>query len=894
MFRHTCRSLTLAVVMSVLLCPVVFAGTLDGDTTAVPVKEQTSTTYSVSQSDIQQLPTRGYESVVILQPGVVIDRRYGAVHIRGGEATDADYYIDGISQRDGFTGNPMAPVSNNMLEKITLEPGPFDGAHGNVTSGIIGVKTIDGGSELHGTLEAATDNFHGENYDYNIYSVALNGPLIPNSDKLTFSAAGERLWFGDGRWNWQGKLRWKPTDKVTARFSTLGSDAEWQTIPRAYYFDYEHAPRTSLKNNSVWGEITHTPNEHVWYSLRGSWLKRERKTGDGVYFDNLWGYGRPGDYSPSPESTDLFWSWDNLHIDSEGNQIITPTYDSVLTVPMFEDRNYNGVVDQGEPVYLDGKPIEQSFVYNFTRVDSVANETEYTTTFADEGHVYDDFEEYQSSSVNGRFDLTADIAPRHQVQAGAEFRRHTLRYYRHYFPIRIYLGANGGFDDINSYGYDILGRETDADQGLNGAKHPVDMGGYLQDRAQFGDLTVNAGVRIDRFDYDVMALRDPENPLDPDGFSRLDNPTDSQLVEANRLTASDLKEVETYTRVSPRIGLAFPVAPQTSVHMSAGQFYRRPDLQDLYVNYDFLEFKVKTGGYYALFGNAALKPAKTTNYEIGVHHRVSDRASVSLTGYYKDIENLLAVVNQPATPTNFITLLGDQSATVKGIEVDAHLRCMRGLSTQLKYTFEDASGGDLFRDTGRNVAWTVGNAPVATGPLLHEQEHKFTAIVDVRAGKGEGPRLGSMYPLERAGINVVFMAASGFPYTPSRVFNEVTLGNASPFASDEFNSARAPSTYRVDLKANKMIPIGRATFDLYFWILNVLDRENAIDVYMSTGQPDNTGWLDTAPGEAFIANNSTVTDVSGLTGEQKYRLREDDPHNFGAPRQIRFGARLLF
>jgi len=126
------------------------------------------------------------------------------------------------------------------------------------------------------------------------------------------------------------------------------------------------------------------------------------------------------------------------------------------------------------------------------------------------------------------------------------------------------------------------------------------------------------------------------------------------------------------------------------------------------------------------------------------------------------------------------------------------------------------------------------------------------------------------------------------------VFNEVTLGNASPVADEKINSKRGPWTFRVDMKANRMIQLGGQQLDLYVWVLNLFDRDNVVDVYESSGLANSTTWLETEAGQSFIANNADPTDVTGLTGEQKYQVAQNNPLNYDTPRQIRLGVRWLF
>jgi hypothetical protein len=205
-----------------------------------------------------------------------------------------------------------------------------------------------------------------------------------------------------------------------------------------------------------------------------------------------------------------------------------------------------------------------------------------------------------------------------------------------------------------------------------------------------------------------------------------------------------------------------------------------------------------------------------------------------------------------------------------------------------------ADGTGSFATSDQNIAWTVSQPPKHTAPLEFDQRHKITGILDIRAGAKEGPKVGDFFPLERAGVNFIISAGSGFPYSPSGVYNEVTLAAISPIPTGSINSRRGPWTSRVDLKANKEVPLGGATLEGYLWVLNLFNRKNVTHVYESSGLANTTGWLQTVDGQAFVAGSQDLNDTSLLTGEQKYDYRQADPVNYDTPRQIRFGVRYVF
>ena len=62
---------------------------------------------------------------------------------------------------------------------------------------------------------------------------------------------------------------------------------------------------------------------------------------------------------------------------------------------------------------------------------------------------------------------------------------------------------------------------------------------------------------------------------------------------------------------------------------------------------------------------------------------------------------------------------------------------------------------------------------------------------------------------------------------------------------------------------------------------------NTTNVYASSGLGDNTGWLSTPEGQAWLETN-------GAEALARYDLAQRDPENFATPRIVRFGLRTSF
>ena len=182
-------------------------------------------------------------------------------------------------------------------------------------------------------------------------------------------------------------------------------------------------------------------------------------------------------------------------------------------------------------------------------------------------------------------------------------------------------------------------RKSDDEGWENETKHPINLGLYIQDRFDWRGLIVNAGVRFDYFDYKALRIRDPHNPFDPDGYLN-DGVVDSaQDASGLVLDESDLEESEKFTRLSPRIGISFPVSDRTQMHINFGKFFQRPDLRRLYTGYDFFEARILGGSFYP-FAMPNLEPEKITQYEIGMNHQLGELVPQMerLTGNLEDTQ----------------------------------------------------------------------------------------------------------------------------------------------------------------------------------------------------------------------------------------------------------------
>jgi outer membrane receptor protein involved in Fe transport len=494
--------------------------------------------------------------------------------------------------------------------------------------------------------------------------------------------------------------------------------------------------------------------------------------------------------------------------------------------------------------------------------------------------VWDDFLHRNSAYYGFAADYANQISKSFQMKVGGDYQRHTLRYYDHYFPTQLYEDSAGvllakNTLDVDRYGYDAFGNPING--GTDGPKHPKVASVYAQGKYERLGLVVNGGLRFDYLTPSTQALRSETTPLQSDIGDTTNSPT--------TLDPKDLEASKVYRRLSPRLGVGFPVSDRTLVHVNYGKFFQQPNLQDLYVSYAFLEHKIRTGGYFVGFGNPNLKPEQTTAYEIGIAHTPTERSRIEAAAYYKDVKDLVEITNIPSAPNAFSSYRNRDFATIKGLDLAYTLRRVGYVSMTASYSLSWASGTGSVSQTQRNIAWTASEVPKIATPLAFDQRHKFSWNLDYRFGKGEGPAWNGKRLLENAGINLLLNAGSGFPYTPTRIYNEVTLANVAAQPIGPINSRYGPWTVQLDAKANKGLNIGGQTLDLYVWVLNVFNRDNVRTVYTGTGNAETTDFLNTDEGQ----NTYNTPEL-----QRRYSLAERSPtlHDFG--RLVRFGAKVNF
>ena len=741
-------------------------------------KDLTSSAAAIPESRIAELPVERMAELVKLQAGVTVDPK-GKIHIRGGRATEVAYLIDGIPVTDGFDRTQAIPVENSGIQELQVITGTFNAEYGQAQSGIINIITKKGSSHFAGEMSLYSGDFLSShtNLFYNLghpdffadqnVAARISGPVLKTGATFFLSA---RTALSDG-WLYGQRLFMMPKiDKKVQGYTTSNSNSQ----PG----DSTYLPMNDFKRYSIQGNISlkKLANFPVSYSI---FFNRTNKR----LYDHR--------FSQLPEADS------RRHINSL-NHILNMKY--ILSAKSFFSFNFS-IFTKRTRRYLFENPLDVRYLFPAVSTEQIYRRyrlegLEYVTNQSNNDH-YDIRNRTQILKV----DFTSQVHPLHLIKTGLEYKRYKLDY--EYFQIvnrpenkveHLFLPM---VDDVGTPRHNVY------------TNRPIEAALFLQDKIEFHEIIVNAGLRFDYFS------------------SNGNYPSILNKKEGNRLSAPR-KMASPKNQISPRFGLAFPISDKGVIHFSYGHFTQIPDFRSLFWN---SEYEIRLGALSTEVGNPDLKPEQTTSWELGAQQQIFNDMAIVGTVYFKDIKNLLG--------EEIIRLKGGQAfahyinrdyGNVRGFTIALEKRPTKLLAVNIDYTFQKARGNasDPFAVFTDNQGTPPRESEKQVLPLDWDQRHTINATLTLT-----GPR--------KWGMSFIMQWGSGLPYTP-------TDPNRSLRIAFE-NSARKPPTFNVDMLAHYDFHFFGFSQTLFFKAYNLFDIKNEINVFTDTGRATYTHALNYRMGD---------------------------------------------
>ncbi len=370
--------------------------------------------------------------------------------------------------------------------------------------------------------------------------------------------------------------------------------------------------------------------------------------------------------------------------------------------------------------------------------------------------------------------FASQVTENHQIQTGIEFTSNEL----------YNLGTtNYGSSNLYMEFYDVT---------------PTSLSLYAQDKMEYDGMIVNAGLRYDLYNPDGVSPKDPLDPLvlnEEDGTIKLDKseyPVGLPIIK-------DPVEPSTKHMISPRLGISFPVTDRAKLHFTYGHYYQIPRGDDLYEN---LSFDMR--GAIRRRGNPDMDPERTIAYEVGIAQQFTEDLTVDITGFTKDINNLVDSVHVDIN-NDYSYFINNIYGRVQGFELSIRKWRTGGspVTGMLSYTYSVAKGKGSSRNLGYLTYYRQQPEVTESHPLSWDQRHIVSAALDIQL------------PFTSA-VNFVGRYASGLPYTP----------NPRAPIKPAINSKRYPATYDVDALVSKRSKIGGITYTFFADIRNIFNTKN--------------------------------------------------------------------
>ncbi len=785
-------------------------------------KDLTSSQTSIDESQIKSLPVEGISQILALQAGITKGSG-GELHIRGGRSTEIAYNVNGVSATNPYDFGRTVQISTNAVQELSVVSGTFNAEYGNALSGVVNTVTKEGSSKYKGTfsyytgdqVSNASDVFLNIDkinpFNNQVYEGTFGGPVPLLEDHFTF--------FLSGRYNNDKGYLYGIRQHTV--FDSLSRDPLLANVLKiAETGDNQIVSMNPSKDFNFTGKITYKPISNI-------------KINYDVVFSNSDYQSYSHNYKYNPDANYHRYQWGLINSLEYRHAISNSTF--------FSLKGSYSVYDFKRYLYalLDASGNEVSFnpemsltgLHADPRYQPEDKATSYSSyTFISGGTQPEHF--YQRSyTTELKFDLTSQINNQHEVKFGAKSEWDKLDFV--FFEV---------LRDRNNYRTPTIPDPVNQKGSIDiYSRTPKQFSGYVQDKMEFESMILNVGIRVDYFNSNALYAPDPFKPTE------------------------NLMQAEGKWTVSPRLGISFPITDRGIIHFSYGHFYQLPPYTYLFTNPEFEDIAALP-----VYGNANLNPEKTVTYEIGLQQQLTESTAFNVTGFYKDVRDLLAL-QQIRISSNSIydKYVNKDYGNIKGITFSLTKRKLADdlLSASLDYTFQVAEGNETGADAFFLDLLSGRQSEKVPVPLNWDQSHTLNGVISF--GKEDDWNL-----------TITASLSSGLPYSPQLYEQQIYLRS---------NSGRKPLYTNADLLFDKTLSLfENTTLVLFLKVFNLFDTRNERFVYDDTGRALYS--LEETMGGPQ-ATNDISKKYSAIKSATEYFNR---PNYYSAPREVRLGFTIAF
>jgi len=899
---------------------------------AAPLVEQgvTGGQVAVAADVIAALPVTDVAGVLALQQGFLAvpdqntdivsfsDSRRSVnspIRIRGGRGNETLTLLDGFPIPNPVFGGASFDVNNLSIQQIDYQKGGFEPQYGNAQSGIINLATREGGTRLGGAFEyqgsgigpnigATQDKLLG----LSLFRGYLSGPIPGTNNTLRFLVSGQQQQSAD---------QVQKYDNDVNDFSNFFQGNRFNAPSALDLFSGFRAFGYNSQRDFL-GKLTWLPTSTTRINLLAVDYSRQRQRAD---FDfNFTGFNvlnAPG--IQDRVDSILVGAFSAFENTVQGSINVERRFAGATVEQRFGRSNLvlrAGYLDQEretcnffQGICLGDRFADTNFSDQFVTPNRTAFQVTGTDTF---------FGGERVKSPIFRADFQSQVTDHHNLQLGAFYTKHDIV-----------------FSEVRN-----LGTNSENAVPQRYAAKPYEFATYFQDRIEYDFLTVKLGAR---FDYARASGSSYTNPQDPTNgttrtsvcnglapqlgggtvFTTVDSAGNTisgeaacssvkLLGDSARLIAQrdDFRKADPRRAFAPRIGVNFPLTERSGLFFNFGRYNQNPVYNSLYQNTGVGTVDGPDGGNVCkagnvkpgtrecfpiivadaytppYVGNANLKIEQTTSYELGYAAEVGTGYAINVTLFTKDQTGLTGIrrsaakfdagVTYGSSLPRYNVIVNQDYTTSKGLEFQFRRRVRNYMGFDINYSFSSTTTNAAPPDLQQEALNQGDSTSLREITSEVDQPHAFNASLLLRVdNRAPQIRFGNL--LRNTYATLTTQARSGFPYTPT-----TTFGGFGDQGQQERNSGRGPATFQTDILAGKDLNFGGIKYGAFVRIQNLLDRENCIQVFTSTGRCDS-GTID----QDRSRNGNSV-------GENAPSTFFNRGAYFGARRSVYTGLRVNF
>jgi hypothetical protein len=856
--------------------------------------EQSSTTSRVGRDQIQAASLRRVDDVVGQQAGVIRDPT--GVYIRGGRAYETGFVIDGVSASDPLAGTGFGlDLGANAYSEVEVTTGGAGVEYGDATSGIVSVRTQDGGERLAGYFSHKRDNpgsmtSISHNFFTDTYEMTLGGPepisryLLP---ALGINLPGDITFFSSGQIFLTNEFTRNPADQVTSSiinntFWTPRQDNRWSGM---FKLTYRIKPGMRLEG-AYQRSLTVNQNTRML-----------QVTGDDVQI-------RPGYqffFSQNPDNANTYAHASNLSYVKWTHTLNQSTFYDLQVSRLFTRLRADANGRDWRPLAVDGELDPASIIVApVSLFDDDSRDFNYVLPgpgFANNGGLATLWHDHFAEEITVRGTLTSFQNNRtNRYNAGFEMK---FMDYQWIDITRPWVGAPIITDGEPSISF-RLGDSSDIWR-----VKPARGSLFISDQIRYQGLIANIGFR---FEYWFPGKYVDDAVNNPDALIP-DQVREAYLNETYNFFGRRFK-----MRLLPRISVSFPVRENQVLYFNYGHMARTPHPTFMYAGLDpFYQDR----SFLSNLGNPNLNQEVDISYEIGVRNQITSNDALNISAFWRDKYDFITseriVITDPNTGREVeraYRVNGD-FARVRGLEVSYIKRYKDWFNGQVSATYSRAEGlSSTTNDALQGIilgGQSIGNN-VET-PLAWDRPWDVKTNLTFTYDRPNDPMFG-VSALNKMKLFISANYRSGLRYTPY-----IYRGNErNPVTGDldwrpiyEMNtdpSARfsevGDAWYWIDLNFQRWFTIGDTKVTAFLEVKNVLNNSNAAIINPVTGKAYRTDYP-TDPQLLLQLRNDRSYDLPSNIRDPRYVDPRSNtspsylnPANFLEQRHIMFGVAFNF